>query len=220
MNTSTSYQKSALKTNKWILGLTGGICSGKTTVSNYLKQLGCYVIDADVCAREVVKPNSKGIKLIQENFGENFITTTGELNRKKLREHVFNNKTELEKLNNILHPLIKLEIEEAFKNANGEYIVFVAPLLFENKLECYVDRVLCMSIDKETQINRTMIRDNCSREIALNIIKAQLPLDVKIQKSDDVLVSNRETVDELYDDISKLHKKYLKLSQEKNQNEG
>ena len=77
-----------------------------------------------------------------------------------------------------------------------------------------------MSIDKETQINRTMIRDNCSREIALNIIKAQLPLDVKIQKSDDVLVSNRETVDELYDDISKLHKKYLKLSQEKNQNEG
>jgi dephospho-CoA kinase len=220
MNTSMSYQKPTPKTNKWILGLTGGICSGKTTVSNYLKKLGCYIIDADVCARKVVKPNSKGIQLIKENFGEEFITTTGELNRKKLREHVFNNNTELEKLNNILHPLIKQEIEDSFEKADGEYIVFVAPLLFENKLECYVDRVLCMSIDKETQISRTIVRDNCTKETALNIIKAQLPLDIKIQKSDDVLVSNRETVDELYDDITKLHKKYLKLSQEKNQNEG
>lgn len=202
--------------SKWVLGLTGGIGTGKTTASNTFKSLGCKIVDADIIARELVAPKSFALGKIIEYFGENARNGDGSLNRKYLRSRVFLNSDDKKFLDNLLHPLITNKIkEEIIETSDAPYIVLVAPLLFENKLENLADYILCMDIDNETQIARIIERDKCSLEIAQSIVNSQLGREIKIKRSNEVIKSNFKTPELLEDFIKTRHQEYLKISKQK-----
>lgn len=172
-----------------VLGLTGGIATGKSTVSNILRKKGYIVVDADLIAREVAK--SEGVlKGIAQRFGSDMVIK-GELNREKLREVVFRDKKKVEELNAIMHPPIIEKIEEELeKNKDEKLVVADIPLLFESKLEYLADKILLVACEKETQVERIIERDKVDRQNALNIIDKQFDLDVKREKSDYVIENN------------------------------
>ncbi|WP_294494080.1 dephospho-CoA kinase [uncultured Ruminobacter sp.] len=202
--------------SKWILGLTGGVSSGKTTVCNFFKEFGCAVVDADLCARKVVMPGTKGLKKLTEHFGKSILNPDGTLDRKALRNIIFSDDDKLSFVNKTLHPLIHEQIMSELDEATGCYVVLAAPLLFENHLEHIPSRILCMDADPETQIMRTVERDGCSYEIAKAMVAHQLPREIKIKSSDDVVISNYPTLDELKQKIHELHTHYLTLIKQDN----
>ncbi len=199
--------------DKWVLGLTGGIGTGKSAVSAQLARLGAVIVDADVIARELVAPKSFGLEQIVAHFGKEILHgEDGSLDRELLRKKVFSDNRAKEFLDNLLHPLIRAEILRQIDNApKDSVVVLVAPLLFENKLEKYTDYILCMYVSKEVQIERTMYRDKCSYEIASKIISSQLDTSKKIAASDEVLESNFPTLEALNDYVSELYKKFVAL---------
>ena len=205
--------------SKWILGLTGGVSSGKTTVCNFFKEFGCAVVDADLCARKVVMPGTKGLKKLTEHFGKSILNPDGTLDRKALRNIIFSDDDKLSFVNKTLHPLIHEQIMSELDEATGCYVVLAAPLLFENKLEHIPNRILCMDISPEIQIERTMQRDGCSYEIAKAMVEHQLPREKKISASDDVVVSNFPTLEELKNKIHELHCHYLEIIKKENEND-
>ena len=179
-----------------ILGLTGGIACGKTTISNIFKELGIKVIDADKVAREVTELPEIADE-IKQNYGDE-VFINGKLDRKKLREMIFNDKEKIIKLNSIIHPKVIDIFKEEYDNNkfSNEIIVFDIPLLFEVGLEKYCNKTIVVYVDEETQIKRVMERDNSSRELAKKIIDAQMDLFEKIKKAD-YAIENNSTVDEL-----------------------
>lgn len=174
-----------------IIGLTGGICSGKTKISNYLSELGARIIDADEVAREIVKPKSAVLDELAKHFGSDILHPDGTLNRSKLASIVFSNPTALQKLNQITHPLIlKIiadKIEEHRKKKNREILVLSAPLLIETGLHKLVDKVWVVNVDLETQIKRLMARDKLTRAEALKRINSQLPASERLKFADEVI---------------------------------
>jgi dephospho-CoA kinase len=196
------------KVNNWVLGITGGIGCGKTAVSNIFKTLGITIVDADIIARQVVELNSQGLNAIKAHFGKDIILSDGTLNRPALRGIIFNNSEEKEWLNNLLHPLIRKEILLQLNTATSKYVVLVAPLLFENKLNNYCHHTLLIDIPKSEQIKRTMSRDNISLEHTLNIIASQMPRAEKQDKADDIL-DNSHALSQVKKSILVLHQRYL-----------
>ncbi len=179
-----------------ILGLTGGIACGKTTISNIFKQLGVKVIDADKVAREVIEL-PEIVNQIKKNYGDE-VFINGKLDRKKLREIIFNDKEKIMKLNSIIHPkVIDIFKEEYNKNKfSDEIIVFDIPLLFEVGLEKYCNKTIVVYVNEEIQIKRVMERDNSSRELAKKIIDAQMDLFEKVKMAD-YAIENNSSVNEL-----------------------
>ncbi len=179
-----------------ILGLTGGIACGKTTISNIFKQLGVKVIDADKVAREVIEL-PEIVNQIKKNYGDE-VFINGKLDRKKLREIIFNDKEKIMKLNSIIHPkVIDIFKEEYNKNKfSDEIIVFDIPLLFEVGLEKYCNKTIVVYVNEEIQIKRVMERDKSSRELAKKIIDAQMELSKKIKMAD-YAIENNSTISEL-----------------------
>lgn len=179
-----------------ILGLTGGIACGKTTISNIFKQLGIKVIDADKVAREVIEL-PEIVNQIKKNYGDE-VFINGKLDRKKLREIIFNDKEKIMKLNSIIHPkVIDIFKEEYNKNKfSDEIIVFDIPLLFEVGLEKYCNKTIVVYVNEEIQIKRVMERDNSSRELAKKIIDAQMDLFEKVKMAD-YAIENNSSVNEL-----------------------
>ncbi|QWV05024.1 dephospho-CoA kinase [Pseudoalteromonas apostichopi] len=192
----------------WVLGLTGGIGSGKSAVSAMFEELGIEVVDADIVAREVVEPGSIGLKKITEHFGNEILTSEGTLDRAKLRTIIFANESEKQWLNSLLHPLIRESMITQLKQATSQYVILVAPLLFENGLEKYCDHTLLIDVPVEVQITRTTARDNVSTELAKQIIASQMSRADKQKKATDILDNNRP-LEEVKIDVLKLHKKYL-----------
>ena len=192
----------------WVLGLTGGIGSGKSAVSAMFEELGIEVVDADIVAREVVEPGSIGLKKITEHFGNEILTSEGTLDRAKLRRIIFANESEKQWLNSLLHPLIRESMITQLKQATSQYVILVAPLLFENGLEKYCDHTLLIDVPVEVQITRTTARDNVSTELAKQIIASQMSRADKQKKATDILDNNRP-LEEVKIDVLKLHKKYL-----------
>lgn len=179
-----------------ILGLTGGIACGKTTISIIFKKLGIKVIDADKVAREVIEL-PEIVNQIKKNYGDE-VFINGKLDRKKLREIIFNDKEKIMKLNSIIHPkVIDIFKEEYNKNKfSDEIIVFDIPLLFEVGLEKYCNKTIVVYVNEEIQIKRVMERDNSSRELAKKIIDAQMDLFEKVKMAD-YAIENNSTVNEL-----------------------
>ncbi|MBP6062543.1 MAG: dephospho-CoA kinase [Fusobacteriaceae bacterium] len=179
-----------------ILGLTGGIACGKTTISNIFKQLGIKVIDADKVAREVIEL-PEIVDEIKQNYG-NEVFIDGKLDRKKLREIIFNDKEKIMKLNSIIHPKVIDRFKEEYnKNKfSDEIIVFDIPLLFEVGLEKYCNKTIVVYVNEEIQIKRVMERDKSSRELAKKIIDAQMELSKKIKMAD-YAIENNSTISEL-----------------------
>lgn len=178
-----------------VIGLTGGIASGKSTVSDYLRDKGIPIVDADVVARQVVEPETKGLKLIVEAFGQD-ILDKGHLNRAKLRELIFASDQAREKLNAILHPIIHETILDQIESlkASHELLVFDAPLLLENNLKDLVDVLWVVSLDLDKQVQRLMKRDSINEEAARTIISKQMPLKEKESHADVILTNNRDLV--------------------------
>ena len=156
----------------YTVALTGGIGSGKSTVADAFAQLGIKVIDADVIARQVVEPGTPALQAIADHFGPQMIAPDGTLNRRLLREKIFAQVEEKAWLNALLHPLIQQETRRQMQAATSPYLLWVVPLLVENRLSSQADRVLVVDVPKETQIERTMLRDKVSREHAEHILAA------------------------------------------------
>lgn len=194
----------------WILGLTGGIGSGKSAISAMFEELGIQVVDADIVAREVVEPGSSGLEKITEHFGDEILTTDGSLDRAKLRAIIFADESQKQWLNNLLHPLIRESMLAQLQQATSQYVILVAPLLFENGLDQFCDHTLLIDVPVEVQITRTTARDNISVELAKQIIASQMPRADKQQKATDTLDNNR-LLSEVKIDVQKLHEKYLSL---------
>lgn len=200
----------------FIVGLTGGIGSGKTTVANMFAELGINLIDADVIARGMVAAKSPTLAKIAAHFGEHFLLADGSLNRAKLRIKIFTDSNEGREskrwLDNLLHPLIRQQLIQELKSATSHYCILIAPLLIENNLTEIVDRNLIIDIDEQTQITRTMNRDNNSRTLVENILNHQISRQQRLSVADDIIDNNSVDLSKTLQQVTSLHHKYLQLS--------
>lgn len=194
----------------FIVGLTGGIGSGKTTVANLFADLGVVLVDADIVAREVVNPGSEGLAAIVEHFGAEILLSDGHLDRSMLRERIFNNDEERLWLNGLLHPLIRETMLKNCKEAQSNYVIMVVPLLFENGLDRLVHRTLLVDISPQLQQQRTMARDDVSAKQVQNIIGSQATRAEKLSKADDV-IDNQGEISALKCKVNALNSLYLKI---------
>lgn len=194
----------------FIVGLTGGIGSGKTTVANLFADLGVVLVDADIVAREVVSPGSEGLAAIVEHFGTDILLTDGSLDRSKLRECIFDNDEQRLWLNGLLHPLIRETMLKNCKEAQSNYVIMVVPLLFENGLDRLVQRTLLVDISPQLQQQRTMARDDVSAKQVQNIIGSQATRAEKLSKADDV-IDNQGEISALKCKVDALNSLYLKI---------
>ncbi|MCS6173895.1 dephospho-CoA kinase [Shewanella baltica] len=197
--------------SKFVVGLTGGIGSGKTTVANLFAAEGITLVDADILAREVVAPGSKGLEAIVTHFGAEILTPEGELDRAKLRQRIFSHPEEREWLNQLLHPMIRQEMLAQVEKATSDYVIMVVPLLFENGLDRLVNRTLVVDISPELQINRTVKRDNVDASQVNNIISSQCSRSEKLARADDI-IDNQGEISTLKREVLALHQRYLQLS--------
>ncbi|MFZ6732784.1 dephospho-CoA kinase [Undibacterium sp. Ji42W] len=197
------------------LGLTGGIGSGKTTVANMLGELGAALIDTDLIAHQLTVPGGLAIPGIRTQFGDEFITADGAMDRAGIRQLVFADTAQKLKLEAILHPLIRTETERAATEARGDYRIFVVPLLVESgNWKQRVDRILVVDCDEETQINRVMSRNQLSREQVEAIMRNQASRQARLAAADDVIVNNGN-LENISEEVLRLHELYLRLAKNK-----
>lgn len=188
-----------------IVGLTGGIASGKSTVSNLFRKYGIEIVDADKVAKEVSE-KKESIEKISNIFGKDILDSDGKIIREKLREKAFKNRELLQELNKIIHP----QVMEYFKrkkeeNSKDEILIFDIPLLYEAKMEYLCDKIIVVGVDVQKQIRRVVVRDGSSEELAKKIIFNQMPLDEKIKKAD-IVIMNDGTLDELEEKVMKIYR--------------
>lgn len=195
----------------FIVGLTGGIGSGKTTVSNAFEALGIDVVDADVVAREVVAPNSPCLNAIEQRFGPEILLEDRNLNRAKLRQIIFDDPEQKQWLDNLMHPAIRQAMLAQLKQATSDYAILVAPLLFENGLERYTNVTCVVDIAPELQAERTVKRDNVPAAQVDNIIKAQISRAERLEKADFVFDNQGDWANN-QSQIASLHQKFTELS--------
>ena len=195
------------------IGLTGGIASGKSTVTQRFAELGVPVIDADVASRNVVEPGKPGLAQVVQRFGGGILDADGRLDRRALRNLIFQDSSLRQALDAILHPLIRAEMEREAALAKGPYVVMAIPLLVEGgSADKRVDRVLVVDADEMLQIQRLQARDGCSEQQARAILSAQASRAQRLAAADDVVL-NTGTVAELRQAVDRLHEQYLQLAQ-------
>ncbi len=197
----------------FIVGLTGGIGSGKTTVANLFIELGIDIIDADIIARDVVAKGSPALHAISDHFGTEFIQVNGQLDRALLRKQIFSHDKDKLWLNNLLHPLIREQLLSQIKAASSHYCLLVAPLLIENNLMALVHRVLVVDVKESTQIARTTLRDENSTAQVQAIINSQIGRESRLKHADDLLNNDDCSLISLSASVLELHQTYLKLAQ-------
>ena len=199
----------------WIVGLTGGIGSGKTQASNAFEALGVPVIDTDLISHAVTAPNGLAIPAIRVAFGDELIDASGKLDRTKMRELVFTNPEARHKLEAILHPLIaNVTMASVSQHSDAPYVVLVVPLLAESpQWLSRCDRVLVIDCEVETQIERVMTRSQLSREEVMAIIATQATRDARKAIANEVIV-NESTLEALNQQVRKLHDFYLTMAKQ------
>lgn len=199
----------------WILGVTGGIGSGKTAATNYLQQLGVTVVDADVVAREVVEPGTPALAAIADYFGSDAIITTGEhagrLNRPWLRQCVFADPAQRLALEAITHPAIRDSLKQQLAAAASRYAVLASPLLWESGQVNLVQHTLLIDVTEATQMQRASSRDGVSPAQIEAIMKAQWSRAQRLARADDI-ISNEGCLAELHARLDALHVHYLELA--------
>jgi dephospho-CoA kinase len=195
----------------FVVGITGGIGSGKTAVSDRFRALGIKVVDADVASREVVKPGMPALDEIRRHFGDGVIAADGTLDRAALRTRVFSEPEERKWLERLLHPAINAWLRRELETAESPYAVLVSPLLFETTQRSYTHRVLVVDVPEDVQLARTMARDNNSEAQVKAIMAAQASRQDRLARADDVIVNNGglEALDQA---VATLHRKYLELA--------
>ena len=198
------------------VALTGGIASGKTTVANLFAALGIPLIDTDVIAREVVEPGQPALAAVVDAFGPTVLDAQGRLDRRRLRDIIFGDASARRRLESILHPAIRLEMDRQSQAAasRAPYQILVIPLLTEGGRRDHVDRVLVVDAPESLQIDRLMARDSVSRDQAEASLRAQAPRDARLAIADDVVL-NTGRIEDLEAQVTELHRKYLALAAEK-----
>ena len=194
----------------WI-GLTGGIASGKSAVASEFARLGVPVIDLDVLARALVEPGQPALADIVTRFGKGILAPDGTLDRRQLRERIFNHPADKQALEAILHPAIRAEQQKLASQLGGPYQIHVVPLLVENQSQGLYDRILVVDCSRATQLARLVKRDGITPELAEQILAAQAGRDERMKIADDVL-DNNGSVTELPEKIALLHRHYLQLA--------
>ncbi|MGF1692833.1 dephospho-CoA kinase [Photobacterium kagoshimensis] len=195
-----------------VVGLTGGIGSGKTTVANLFASYGIDIIDADIIARDVVAPGSEGLKAIELKLGADILLTDGQLNRSKLRELIFSQPQLKSWLDDLLHPLIRQRMLVQIGDSQSAYCLLVIPLMVENGLQSLTHRLLVVDVEESVQIARTLQRDNVSEQQVKNILAAQASRTERNAAADDIISNNGDS-SALPEKVAHLHHHYLELSQ-------
>ena len=195
----------------FVVGLTGGIASGKTTIANLFHQhFAIDIVDADIVAREAVEPGSEGLQQIEKRYGAHILLADGTLNRSQLRELIFADRREKQWLDTLLHPIIRQRMLHQLNDIVSPYALLVIPLMAENNLQTLTNRVLVVDVDQNTQIERTMLRDGISEQQAYAIVNSQATREQRLAISDDVIKNDTKNQQLLYQ-ITKLHQKYLDM---------
>lgn len=196
---------------KFILGLTGGIGSGKSAASQWFEAQGIVVVDADVVAREVVAIGQPALAQIQQAFGDWVLLEDGSLNRRALREYIFQSPEARKTLENITHPAIRTSIIQQLDAAQSSYAILVSPLLFETNQHELTQHRLLIDATIELQIERASQRDGQNIEQIRNIIAAQMSREQKQAMADDIVLNDGH-LDHLYAHLRPLHEKYLNMA--------
>ena len=195
----------------FVVGLTGGIGSGKTVASDRFEELGVKVVDADIASRVVVEIGKPALSSIEGEFGSDVISDDGSLNRAKLREIIFKDDEAKSWLESLLHPLIGQHILDEIASATSRYVILVSPLLFETTQFQMCNRTLLIDVPKDIQVLRTAKRDKVPESQVEKIIASQMDRDQKIGKADDVIVNDGE-IGDLISKIDKIHQRYIELA--------
>lgn len=201
--------------SNYVVGISGGIGSGKTTVTDLFAEYDVEVIDADVIARQVVEPGTEALKAIVDKFGTPILDTSGWLDRAKLRKLVFAKPDIKSWLNQLLHPAIRQFMILQIQQAQSPYCLLSVPLLVENKLYEMVDTVLIVDVDEATQLHRTVLRDNSNEQQIRAIMQSQASREERLAVADDVIDNNAEK-SLLSKQVAVLHRQYLTLAAHKN----
>jgi dephospho-CoA kinase len=189
-----------------IIGLTGSIASGKSTISAMLKDKGYPIIDADLVARLVVEPGTSNLQEIEREFGSSVINKDGTLNREALGKLIFNDPAKRKQLNDLMHPAIRSEMfrqrDELLKSGQKTLVMDI-PLLFESRLQHFVDKILVVSVTEEMQLQRLMNRNSLSKEEATVRIQSQLPISEK-EKGADAVIYNNGTIEQSMEQLEQI----------------
>ncbi|MFT5592296.1 MAG: dephospho-CoA kinase [Oceanicoccus sp.] len=196
-----------------IIGVTGGIGSGKTAVTNAFSTHGIDIVDADIAARTVVEKGSAGLQQIREHFGSDILLGNGTLNRAKLREIIFKDADAKKWLEQLTHPLIRQEIISGLQKSNSPYTILVSPLLIESGQHQLVNRVLVVDVPVELQVQRACERDDNAQAQVEAIIASQLDRNKRLSFADDIIV-NDKTLEHLQQQVAQLNQQYVRLSEE------
>jgi len=194
-----------------VVGVTGGIGSGKTAATDRFQALGITVVDADLASRVVVEPGRPALKAIEEHFGKEVIADDGTLNRRALRDIVFANPEERKWLERLTHPLIAQEIVNQIQASQSPYTILASPLLLESGQSRMAQRVLVIDVPEDVQIARTATRDNTDAKSVKAIIAAQMKRADRLAKADDVIVNDR-SLEDLHQAVDALHQQYLEMA--------
>ena len=195
----------------FVVGLTGGIGSGKSAVSERFEALGIKIVDADVASRVVVERGQPALAKIAEHFGAELITPEGDLDRAALRQKVFADEGERRWLEQLLHPLINAYLRTELDSAESPYAILAHPILVETGQNAICDRVLVVDVPEAVQLERTMARDNNTEEQVRNIMAAQASREERLAAADDVIVNDQDLA-HLDRDTQRLHRDYLELA--------
>lgn len=198
----------------YVIGITGGIGSGKTAVSDHFESIGITVVDADIASRTVVEPGTPALLHIVEHFGADMLLADGSLDRANLRRAIFEDPTQRQWLESLLHPLIRDEIVSGLESADSPYALLVSPLLIESGQNQLTERVLVVDVPEELQLARTVERDNNSEQQVKAIMAAQATRQQRLDSADDVIV-NDSTLEHLKAQVEVLHQQYLDLASRK-----
>ncbi|WP_199452315.1 dephospho-CoA kinase [Marinobacter sp. bablab_jr008] len=193
-----------------VIGLTGGIGSGKSTVARMFGALGVHWVDADDVARQVVEPGTQALRAIADHFGKSILQGNGELDRASLRQKVFEDPEQRRWLEGLLHPIIRQELIRQLspEDYNLPYVMLVSPLLLETNQHELVERIVVVDVPEETQIDRTMARDGNSREQVERILAAQMPRTARREKADEI-INNAQPLELVEVTVRALHQRFM-----------
>ncbi|HAU13316.1 MAG: dephospho-CoA kinase [Pseudomonadales bacterium] len=196
-----------------VIGVTGGIGSGKTAATDRFQEHGITVVDADLASRVIVEPGRPALQAIAEHFGPHLITADGSLDRRALREIVFADPTQRQWLEQLTHPLIGQEIVAQIQASTSPYTILASPLLLESSQHQMASRILVIDVPVEMQIARTVARDETTEAGVKAIIAAQMSRGERLSKADDV-ICNDQDLNHLHSEVDRLHQTYLQLARD------
>ena len=198
----------------YIVRLTGGIGSGKTTISQFFLNNNIEVINSEAISREVVQPGTNALPKIEDTLAAEILTDRRALNRPRMRSIIFKDDDQKVWLENLLHPLIRDAISLSIAHAKSDYVVLESPLLLETDQHKLVDRILVVDISPETQLERTLSRDGGSKDTIKSIIDSQLTRSERLNRADDV-INNEQDIQSVRSEFESIHENYLILARQK-----